>query len=150
MRLKQWLIKQFTGSSVDSENTQTLPDWKQAERIHKDDLSEPFNTFFVKVQSGEIKWETYADERVDGRKHYVFTTDNGFTVRFIRARQAQYSSMYQMPEMFNFRELYVLNKYIEWYEYNETLLEQQKEMQIERDKLSVALGLKQPIDKQET
>ena len=129
------------------EDTQTLPDWKQAERIHKDDLSEPFNTFFVKVQSGEIKWVTYADESVEGRKHSVFTTDNGFTVCFIREWQAQYSSMYQIPEMFNFRELYVLNKYIEWYEYNETLLEQQKEMQIERDKLSVALGLKQPIDK---
>lgn len=38
MRFKQWLIKQFAGSGVDSENTLALPDWKQAERIHKDDL----------------------------------------------------------------------------------------------------------------
>lgn len=142
MEIKQWLYKTFC--KVDN---------KPFDEPVKSNLSEPFVTFFEKVQSGEITW-TVTDERtvnkqdlryVTDREIYTFIIDENTSVKLFRSSTDYYYSMWQYPEIFNYDERKVLSDYLRWCESNKIKMEKERAVQKERDKISIALGI--PIDK---
>lgn len=138
MEIKQWLYKTFC--KVDNKPA-------------KSNFSEPFITFFEKVQSGEIKW-IVTDERIVNKQDlryvtdkeiYTFIIDENTSVKLFRSSTDYYNSMWQYPEIFNYDERKVLSDYLRWCESNKIKMEKEIAIQKERDKISIALGI--PIDK---
>lgn len=148
MKIKQWFYKVFCKVS-DVHNTPVIDQTTGLQG----NLSEPFITFFEKVKSGEIKWIVTGERIVNkqylrcvtDREIYTFIINESTSVKLFRSSTDYYHSMWQSPEIFNYDERKVLCEYVDQYERNKIKMEKERAMQIERDKISIALGI--PIDK---
>lgn len=156
MGIKSWARTYFKRAEKEVSNKPIENGYECYESLYKNDMSEPFITFYSRVKSGDIPW-TVRDETsinvhmpnvIYDKEIYTFIVNEDTTVEMFRSRTDMYSGLWQKPEMFTFGERIVLSEYLKWYEHNKIQQEKEQRMQNERNKLAKALGL--PIDKQET
>lgn len=147
MGIKSWMRICFK----QADNKPIEKGYEYYESLYKEDMSEPFITFYSRVKSGDIPW-TIRDGTVrDGtaelyphRSIYTFIVNEDTIVEMFRSPTDMYQGLWQKHDMFTFGERAVLSAYLKWHEHNKIQQEKEQRMQNERNKLAKALGL--PID----
>lgn len=152
MGIKSWVRTYFKRAENKASNKPAKKGYEHYESLYKNDMSEPFITFYSRVKSGDIPWTVRDETTVNvhipnviyDKEIYTFIVNEDTTVEMFRSLADSCQGLWQKPEMFTYRERIVLSEYLKWYEHNKIQQEKEQRMQNERNKLAKALGL--PID----